>query len=131
MQIVSVEGCSNLTQNLMQIHWSICSVILNVMVTQYTCSLNGIYHPQLTSAVKSSLFTHVHFSPLSLDTSYINVTQTTLIILTMAGLFLDRPCGVYTQVSIHTYMFLFCQLTGPGNAILLAIRTPSYQVLIF
>ena len=32
-------------QNLMQIHCSTCSVILNVMTTQYTCSLNGIYHP--------------------------------------------------------------------------------------
>ena len=40
--------------------------ILNVLATQYTCSLNGIYHPPLTSTVKSSLFTHVHSSPLSL-----------------------------------------------------------------
>ena len=40
--IVSAEECSSLMQNLMQIHCSTCSVILNVMATQYTCSLNGI-----------------------------------------------------------------------------------------
>ena len=35
-QIVSVEEFSSLTQNLMQIHCSTCSVIVNVMATQYT-----------------------------------------------------------------------------------------------
>ena len=29
----------------MQIHCSTHSVILNVIATQYTCSLNSIYHP--------------------------------------------------------------------------------------
>ena len=49
----------------------------------------------LTSTVKSSLFTHVHCSPLSpwlqgyID--YIDVVQTILIILTMVGLFPDTP----------------------------------------
>ena len=43
--IVSVEECSSLTQNIVQICCSSCSVILNVMTTQYTCLLNGIYHP--------------------------------------------------------------------------------------
>ena len=67
IQIVSMEECSSLTQNLMQIRWSTCSVILNAVATQYTCSLNGPYHPHwLVSTVKSSLFTHVHSSPLSL-----------------------------------------------------------------
>ena len=37
IQIVSAEECSNLTQNLMQIHCSTCSVILNTLTTQYTC----------------------------------------------------------------------------------------------
>ena len=32
-------------QNLMQIHCSTCSVILNAMATQCTCSLNGVYCP--------------------------------------------------------------------------------------
>ena len=43
--VVSMEGCSRLTQNLMQIHCSIHSVILNVTATQYTCSLNDVYQP--------------------------------------------------------------------------------------
>ena len=33
IQIISVEKCSSLTQNLMQIHCSTCSVILNVTAT--------------------------------------------------------------------------------------------------
>ena len=45
IQIVPMEKYSSLTQNLMQMHCSTRSVILNVMATQYTCSLNGIYHP--------------------------------------------------------------------------------------
>ena len=42
---VSMQECSSLMQNLMQIHCSTCSVILNVRATKYTCSLNGVYHP--------------------------------------------------------------------------------------
>ena len=44
--------------------------------------------PPLTSTVKSSLFTHVHSSLLSLaDIGYTDVTQTILVIVKMAGLF--------------------------------------------
>ena len=43
--IVSVEECSSLMQNLMQIHCSTHLVILNVTATQYMCSLNSIYGP--------------------------------------------------------------------------------------
>ena len=43
--IVSTEDCSSLMQNLMQIPCSTHSVILNVMATQYTCSLNNVYCP--------------------------------------------------------------------------------------
>ena len=46
IHIVSTEECSRLIQNLMQIHCSICSVILNVTTTQSTRSLNDIYCPQ-------------------------------------------------------------------------------------
>ena len=64
IQIVSVEECSNLTQNLMQIHRSSYSVVCNGhtvhMLTQQCLQ------PPLTSTVKSSLFTHAHASPLSL-----------------------------------------------------------------
>ena len=64
------------------------SLILNVTATQYTYSFNGIYRgPPLTSTVKSSLFTDVHSRPLSLAASYIDITQTILLILTMSGLY--------------------------------------------
>ena len=43
MQIVSMEECSSLMQNLIQIHCSTHSVFLNLMSTQYTYSLNDIY----------------------------------------------------------------------------------------
>ena len=43
IQIVSTEECSSLMQNLMQIHCSTHSVILNAVTTQYTCS--RVYHP--------------------------------------------------------------------------------------
>ena len=50
----------------MQIHCSTRSVIFNVSATQYTCLLNGVWLPPLTSTVTSSLLTGVHSSPLSL-----------------------------------------------------------------
>ena len=91
IQIVSTEDCSSFMQNLMQIRYSTCSVILNVMATQYTCSLSGIYLPH--SLVQwshhcSHIHIPVHFPWL---TGYIDVTQTVLVILTMARLFIDRP----------------------------------------
>ena len=45
IRIVSTEECSSLMHNLMQILCSTRAVILNATVTQYTCSLNSIYHP--------------------------------------------------------------------------------------
>ena len=59
--------------------------------------------PTLTSTVKSSLFVHVHSSPLSLAARYIDVTQTVLIMLRMAGLSLDRSC---TFSFTRSYIFL-------------------------
>ena len=71
IQIVSMEECSSLTQNLMQICCSTHSVILNAMATQYTCSLNGVYRPYWLGqwschclCIVCALF--VHSSPLSL-----------------------------------------------------------------
>ena len=55
--------------------------------------------PTLTSTVKSSLFTHAHSSPLSLAARLHDVTQTILVILTMAGVFLDIPC-TYSELSL-------------------------------
>ena len=78
--------------NLVQIHCSTSSVILKAMTTQYTRS-NSTYHgPPLTSAMKASLFTMripVHSPWLP---GYIDVVQTVLIMLTIVGLFPDKPC---------------------------------------
>ena len=99
--IVSVEECSSLTQNIVQICCSSCSVILNVMTTQYTCLLNGIYHPYWLiqwSHHCSCMCIPVHSPWLP---GYINVVQTILVILTIAGPFLGSPCMLkyYSQFS--------------------------------
>ena len=91
IQIVSMEECPSLTQNLMQIHCCTRSVILNVTATQYTCSLNSIYHPQWLvqwSCHCSCMCVSVHSPWLP---GYIDVMHTVLVILTMVGLFTDRP----------------------------------------
>ena len=94
--IVSVEECSSLMQNLMQIHCSTCSGILNVTATQNTCSLNGVYCPHWPvqwSCHSSHMCIPVHSPWLPGGTDDV---QTIFIILTMAGLFLDRPCILAT-----------------------------------
>ena len=94
IQIVSMKDCLSLMQNLMQICCSSCLVILNVMSTQYTCSLNDIYCPHWLvqwSCHCSRMCILVHSPWLP---GYIDVTQTILIILTMVGLFPDRPCVI-------------------------------------
>ena len=67
------------------------SDILNVTATQYTCSLNGIHCPLLTSTVKLlSARRHMPVHSPWLP-GYIDVAQTVLVTLTMAGLCLDIP----------------------------------------
>ena len=90
IQIVSIEECSSFMQNLMQICWPTYSVILNVMATQYTCSLNGTYclHWLVQRSCHCShVCIPVHSPWLP---GYIDVRQN-VVILTMAGLFPDRP----------------------------------------
>ena len=81
-----------LNADLMQIHCSTRSVILNGTVTQYTCSLNSISCPHWLvrwSHHYSCMHIPVHSAWLP---GYINVRQTVvLVILTMAGSFVDRP----------------------------------------
>ena len=43
--LLSHPNSFHLTQNVMQVHCSTHSVILNVTATQYTYSVNGVYHP--------------------------------------------------------------------------------------
>ena len=90
--IVSVEDCSSLMQNWMQICCYTCSVILNVTATQCTRLLNVVCHPHWLvqwSHQCSCMRIPVH-CPWVLG--YIDVTQTVLIILTMVGLLPARPC---------------------------------------
>ena len=85
--IVSVEKCSSITQNVMQICCSTCWVILKLMATQCTCSLNSIYCPHWLvqwSCHCSHMRIPIHSPWLP---GHIDVTQTFLIIVTMAGLF--------------------------------------------
>ena len=115
IQLVSAEECSSLMQNLMQIHCSTHSVILNVIATQYTCSLNSIYCPHWLvqwSCHCSHMCIPVHSPWLP---GYNDVTQTILIILTMAGLFLDRPCificmyvNIYIPMYVSVIYYYFC-----------------------
>ena len=66
------------------------SLILNATATQDTCSLSGVYHPHWLvqwSHHRSHICIPVHSPWLP---GYINVLQTILVILTMAGLFPDR-----------------------------------------
>ena len=101
-QMVSTEECSSLTQNIMQIHCSTCSVILNVTTTQYTCSFNGVYCPHWLLQW-SHHCSHIH-SPVHSPwlPGYIDVAQTVLIISTMAGILPDRPC-IYLFMPVSHY----------------------------
>ena len=111
--IVSVEECSSFTQNWIQICCSTCSVILNAVATRHTPP------PSLTGTVKLSLFTMHIPSHSPWLPRYINVVQTILVILTMAGLFLDKPCMLRTDLST------FCILSH-----LIIIITPKVGALI-
>ena len=95
--IASVGECSSLMQTLMQIHCSTRSVILNVTATSthahmYTHATH-VYCPHWLliqwSCPCSCMHIPVHSPWLP---GYIDVMQTILIILIMAGLFPDRPC---------------------------------------
>ena len=105
--VVSMEECSSLMQNLMQIHCSSCSVIWNTAATQYTCLFNGIYCPHWLvqwSIHCSHVCILVHFPWLS---GYIDVMQTVLIIVTMAGLFPDRLIYMYVCVCVCIYIYIY------------------------
>ena len=98
IQIVSTEECLSLMQNLMQIHCSPCSVILNVMATQYTCSLNGIYCAHWLVQWRlhcSDTHIPVHYPWLS---GYVDVAKT----LIMFRLDFFRTGLVFSERSIYS-----------------------------
>ena len=83
------------------------SVILNATGTQYTRSLNGIYHPHwLVQWHHHCSHRHIPVHSPWLP-GYIYVVWTILVILTMAGLFLDRPrmdiMGMYIDLCIQDF----------------------------
>ena len=86
----------------MKIHCSTCNFecgghTIHTLIQQHLL-------PPLTSTVKSSLFMHVHSSPLFLPDSYIDAMQTILIILTTVGLFPDRPhVSIYLTSSVYFF----------------------------
>ena len=101
IQIISAEECSSLMKNLMQIHCSTHSVVLNAMATQYTCSLNCVYCPHWLvqwSHHCSGMHSPVHCPWLP---GYITTRQTSLTTVTMVGLSLDRP---HKRLSDFTYI---------------------------
>ena len=106
IQIVSTEEWSSLAQNLLQSFCSTHSVILNATTTQYTCSCNGIYHPHWSVQCShrcSCMCFPVHSLWLP---GYLDVMQTVVFILTIAWLFLDRPC-IFIYVCICIYVCIW------------------------
>ena len=78
-------------------------VILNAMVTQYTCSFNSVCCPSwLVHWIRHCSLICIPVQSPQLP-GYIDVTQTVHVVLTMAGLFLDRP-RVYTHTHTHTHI---------------------------
>ena len=91
-------GMLSLMQNLMQIHCSTYSVILNVTATQYTCSLKGFYHPHwLVQWSHYCVYMHIPVHTL-LSCQFTSMSSKPLLMLTMAGLSSDRP---------HLYLILW------------------------
>ena len=138
IRIVSSEECSSLTQNLMHICCSTSSVIFNVTATQYTCLLNGIYRPHwiVQWSCHCSLTCIPGYSPWL--PGYI--TQTVLVILTMAAVFPDRPHTSTHQVHSTQYPCVYGKfsnsrinanwLTGGGSACTW-IRTTEVLCFLF
>ena len=86
-QIISTKEHLSLMQNSMQICCSTRSVSLNAMATQYTCFLNGVNCPHWPVPWSRHCW-HIHipvYSPWL--PGYIDVVQTILFIVTVAGFF--------------------------------------------
>ena len=127
IRVVSAKKCSGLTQNLLQIHCSTHSVILDAVATQYTCSLNCVYCPHWLiqwSHHCSCVHIPVHSPWLP---GYTEVTQTILIILpvTMARVFSDRPyvsIPIKRKVKKRRRLVYFLKVFVNGLVILMRIK---------
>ena len=138
IQIGTMEEWSSLTQNFMPIHYSTCSVIecnrhTIHMLTQWCLP------SLLTSIVRLSLFMHAHSSPLSWLPGYMDVSQTVLFILTLAGLFPDRkictarPSEIYLKNtgSFNNQGHAWSTLLCPGYKIILPLRAEKNGIKVF
>ena len=112
IQTVFMKECSGLTQNWMPVCSSTHSITLNVMVTQYTCSLTGVYHPHWL-VQRNSHCSHmripVHSPWLP---GYIDVEQTVLLMLTMSTLFPDGP--IITHLSENWNIWTISEFGSTG-----------------
>ena len=114
IQIVSAEEWSSLKQNFIQSHCCTCSVILNAMAAQYTCSLSDVYCPHRLvqwSHHCSRMHIPVHSPWLP---GYIDVMQTVLILLTVR-LSPDRP-----HILQKAHLFYSLRAEKRGQSIILS-----------
>ena len=88
--------------------------------------------PPLTSTMMSSCFTHAHSRPPPWLPGYIDVMQTILVILTMAGLFPGKQVNVCVYVCVLMLLDL-CTSSETGNwpvTIAASSFLPNYKFLI-
>ena len=107
---------SKLNPKFDSVHCSTLSVTLNAMATQYMCLLNSTYRPHWLvqwSRHCSHMHSPVHSPWLP---GYIDVAQTIVVILTMAGLFSRQASYIQICVCVcvcihtHIYTYIFIYL---------------------
>ena len=104
------------------------SVILNAMATQYTCLFNSTYLAHwLVQWSRHCLQMHILVHALWLS-GYINGVQTILVMLTIVGLSLDRPC-VHESLS-GPYFVLSIWISIP-SPILDFLKNYIYKILMY
>ena len=106
-------------QNLTQIHCSTCSVIMNAMTTQYTCSLNGVYDPHwlvqwschFSWAFQSTLFGCQVTLMLRNHSCYINngwtLSRQTPYIHIYIYIYVCIYIYAYTYISLYFYKHIY------------------------
>lgn len=113
------RGCSSSTQNLMQISCTTCPVIWIQWPHSTHAHLMASSSP-LTNTVRSSLFTHAHFSPLSLAARL--CTDPHL----YPGLWTSKKLAIHLILYPHPlFCVIFSSLSGKGKKSSLLSRIPT------